>query len=236
MYIMNTYIFMWVYIYIYSNIYINMYIYVFKYMHMNIYIYTRIYIHMYVCIYSYTCMYTHIYICIYIYLYICIYIYIYMYMYTCIYVYIHVYIYIYINTYIYKYIYTYIRMYINTQTNTNKSYNRANTGLIKLPRIRAPPSSFIARYLNTQPRTDMGWLRLAGSFTLQVSFAEYSLFYRALLQKRPIILRSLLTVAPPYLNTQPKTTKTSTSAQILDKSSSHPYEPPPLILNWMIPQ
>ena len=27
---------------------------------------------------------------------------------------------------------------------------------------------------------------------LHVSFAEYSLFYRALLQKRPIILRSLL--------------------------------------------
>jgi len=32
------------------------------------------------------------------------------------------------------------------------------------------------------------------------SFAEYSLFYRALLQKRPIILRSLLTVAAPYEN------------------------------------
>ena len=31
-----------------------------------------------------------------------------------------------------------------------------------------------------------------------VSFAEYRLFYRALLQKRPIILRSLLVVATPY--------------------------------------
>ena len=30
------------------------------------------------------------------------------------------------------------------------------------------------------------------SLILQVSFAEYSLFYRALLQKRPIILRNLL--------------------------------------------
>jgi len=29
----------------------------------------------------------------------------------------------------------------------------------------------------------------------QVSFAEYHLFYRALLQKRPMILRSLLIVA-----------------------------------------
>ena len=32
------------------------------------------------------------------------------------------------------------------------------------------------------------------------SFAEYNLFYRALLQKRPIILRSLLIVATPYLD------------------------------------
>jgi len=44
----------------------------------------------------------------------------------------------------------------------------------------------------------MGWLTLGGSFRLLVSFAEYSLFYRALLQKRPIILRSLLIVVAPY--------------------------------------
>jgi len=45
----------------------------------------------------------------------------------------------------------------------------------------------------------MGWLRLVGSLKLQVSFAEYRLFYRALLQKRPVILRSLLIVATPYV-------------------------------------
>jgi len=45
----------------------------------------------------------------------------------------------------------------------------------------------------------MEWLRLVGSLKLQVSFAEYSLFYRALLQKRPIILRSLLVEANPYI-------------------------------------
>ena len=45
---------------------------------------------------------------------------------------------------------------------------------------------------------DMGWLRLVGSLKLQVSLAEYHLFYRALLQKRPIILRSLLVKANPY--------------------------------------
>jgi len=43
----------------------------------------------------------------------------------------------------------------------------------------------------------MGWLRLVGSLKIQVSFTEYHLFYRALLQKRPIILRSLLTEATP---------------------------------------
>jgi len=33
----------------------------------------------------------------------------------------------------------------------------------------------------------MGWLRLVGSSKLQVSSAEYRLFYRDFLQKRPII-------------------------------------------------
>jgi len=42
---------------------------------------------------------------------------------------------------------------------------------------------------------DRRWLRLVGSLKLQISFAEYTLFYRALLQKRPIILGSLLIVA-----------------------------------------
>jgi len=46
--------------------------------------------------------------------------------------------------------------------------------------------------------TDIGWLRLVGSLKLQVSFAEYRLFYRALLQKRPMFLRSPLIVATPY--------------------------------------
>jgi len=46
--------------------------------------------------------------------------------------------------------------------------------------------------------TTMGWLRLVGSIESQVSFAEYCLCYRALLQKRPIILSILLTKATPY--------------------------------------
>jgi len=46
-------------------------------------------------------------------------------------------------------------------------------------------------------KTHMGWLRLVGSIKLQVSCTEYSLFYRALLQKRPIILSILLTEVAP---------------------------------------
>jgi len=38
----------------------------------------------------------------------------------------------------------------------------------------------------------MGWLQIVGSLKLWVSFAEYRLFYRALLQKRPMFFRSLL--------------------------------------------
>jgi len=41
-------------------------------------------------------------------------------------------------------------------------------------------------------------LRLVGSLKLQVSFAACSLFYRALLQKRPMILSGLLLGATPY--------------------------------------
>ena len=43
----------------------------------------------------------------------------------------------------------------------------------------------------------MGWLPTVGSFKLQVFSAEFSLFYRAVLQKRPIISRSLLIVSTP---------------------------------------
>jgi len=35
----------------------------------------------------------------------------------------------------------------------------------------------------------MRWLQLVGSLKLSVSFAQYRLFYRALLQKRPVILK-----------------------------------------------
>jgi len=51
--------------------------------------------------------------------------------------------------------------------------------------------------LVTLQMSHIGWLRLVGSLKLSVSFAEYRLFCRALLQKRPIIW-SLPIVATPY--------------------------------------
>jgi len=45
---------------------------------------------------------------------------------------------------------------------------------------------------------DMGWLRLVGSLELKVSFSKEPYKKDDILQKRPIILRSLLVVATPY--------------------------------------
>ena len=42
----------------------------------------------------------------------------------------------------------------------------------------------------------MGWLRLVGSLKLQVSFAEYRLFYRFLV--RSLLVTKVLVAATPY--------------------------------------
>ena len=49
-----------------------------------------------------------------------------------------------------------------------------------------------------QVYNDMGWLQLVGSLKFQVSFAKEPCKRGDILQKRPIILRSLLIVATPY--------------------------------------
>jgi len=46
----------------------------------------------------------------------------------------------------------------------------------------------------------MGWLRLVGSLKWQVSFAKEPYKRDDILQKRPMILRSLLIIATPYLH------------------------------------
>jgi len=46
----------------------------------------------------------------------------------------------------------------------------------------------------------MGWLQLVGLIKLYVSFAKETYKRNDILQKRPIILSILLTVATPYAN------------------------------------
>jgi len=53
-------------------------------------------------------------------------------------------------------------------------------------------------YVFREPTNRAGWLWLVGSFETQVAFAEYCLFYRAPLQKRPMFVGSLLIVATQY--------------------------------------
>ena len=50
---------------------------------------------------------------------------------------------------------------------------------------------------NVQDTADMGWLRLSGSLKWKVSFANEPYKWDDILQKRPMILRSLLIGATP---------------------------------------
>jgi len=61
---------------------------------------------------------------------------------------------------------------------------------------------------NDDSDVDMGWLRSVGSSKLYIFFAEYHLFYRALLQRRPIISRSPRIVATPYVDRTYSTPRT----------------------------
>jgi len=54
-----------------------------------------------------------------------------------------------------------------------------------------------ANLIVATPQCIMSRERLLGSLKLYVSITEYNLFHRAVLQKRPIILRSLAIVATP---------------------------------------
>jgi len=58
----------------------------------------------------------------------------------------------------------------------------------------------------------MGWLRLVGSLKLQVSFAKEPCKRDYILQKRPLILRSLVIVSTPYCNIDARLSNVSRSA------------------------
>ena len=59
---------------------------------------------------------------------------------------------------------------------------------VRAPLRSVPSSHFSGRISHIgKSLLNMGWLTLVGSIKLYVSFAEYHLFYRAPLQKKPTI-------------------------------------------------
>jgi len=77
-----------------------------------------------------------------------------------------------------------------------------------LPKLQFPnPQTLDTKppILNPNPQTPltMGWLRLVGSLKLQVSVAKELYKRDDILQKKPMILRSLLIVAIPYEHMPP---------------------------------
>ena len=98
------------------------------------------------------------------------------YIYVCIHVYIYMYIYLYICIHIYIHACTYVHidMYTHVYMYTYKQKH----------------------FLEDNAR-DMRWLRVVGSLKVQVSFAKEPQKRDNILQKRPVILRSLLIVATP---------------------------------------
>jgi len=73
-------------------------------------------------------------------------------------------------------------------------------GMMLLQIPTATRESCVAAAQNTQ-WTSLGWLRLVSSLKLQDSVAKEPYKRDNILQKRPIILRSLLIVATPYRDT-----------------------------------
>ena len=146
---------------------------------------------MYTCIF--VCWCTYVYMPIYIY--ICMYVYMYMCVHMCVCAYTNIHAYRYISTCMYIYIYMYLQMYTYTHNKAHtKHSNSAPTAA--LPAEMCPALSSLALLPKLKDLRFFGQcvvlsLRLVGSWRLYVSFAECSLFYRALLQKRLIILLSV---------------------------------------------
>jgi len=121
----------------------------------------------------------------YIYTYMCIYIY--TYIYICIYTYIYIYVYVCIHINILR---TFLHLHVANAQKQNHfcccrppSRMQSTSGALRKNRF---DPLFAIHFLDEARVT---W-SARYSLKLYVSFAEYHLFYRALLQKRPIILRS----------------------------------------------
>jgi len=145
-----------------------------------------------------------------------IHIYIYTQKYASVHVQIHILEYTYINVciyqqipwlYIFKFIHTY--MYICTAVSLKLPGDLAEEIANKPPtitiwfRVRASAKRIYSHimYIYTGKHWHLGCIWSVGSIKSSVSIAKYCLFYRALLQKRPVTSSVLLTKATPYHNT-----------------------------------
>jgi len=179
-------------IYIYTNMYTYTYIYVCICVTWLMYTYT--YISGVQCVYIYTNMYTYTYIYVYIYAFtcgrmkhiqICVHIHMKVYIYIHICIYISVYVYIFL-THAFIYSTRRIDIYVTWLTCDMTHLWHDSPDVWHKQRDKYPHDALIYMWHNAMTQ----W---------HVSLAEYSLFYRALLQKRAIILRSLLIIATPYV-------------------------------------
>jgi len=131
------------------------------------------------------------------------YIYIYIHMYIIIYICTYIYTFIHIEIYICAYIYIihtciYMHMYTYLHTCIHVCIPWA-AGLDQTQREAADRQSVVSRApAQTCAPAGMKCLPLVGSLKLPVYFADYHLCYTALLQKKRIILRSLLVIATAY--------------------------------------
>jgi len=129
------------------------------------------------------CGFTYIYICIFIYIRTCVYIYIHKYLYVCVYI------------CIYIYVCTNCLAVSITNFTTQKS-----TALCPLD-FRGMNAMYECNAVSDEssPHCSVRHTAMVGALKSQISIAEYRLFYRALLQKRPMILSILVTKATPLL-------------------------------------
>ena len=196
------------------------------YMYIHIYTYVSICVYLYICIYSYIYIYKYVYIHIHIYIHVHIYVYTYLYTYVSICVHVCMYAHICIHNQrmqVYEWFVLQVVIFECMWTGFSgvREWDRCVLrGCQRCARNQKNHSERTqisgrqtARQIDRQGQIDrqtnrptdrqtgrwidMGWLQLVGSLKLQVSFAEYRLFYRDLLQKRPIILRSLVIIATP---------------------------------------
>ena len=176
-----TCIFKHIYVYTHIHTYIHVYIHI----QINICIHTYTYIYTCIHTYSYTYMYTHIYIHIHMYTYIFIWI--------CVYTHIHTYIHIYVYAYIYN-----TRSGFPSGTSRGKKERlfllaRTHNSLIQLLGVAPNKHTHVYIYRHVFPH--MGCLRFVGSLKSLVSCAKEPCKRDYILQKKPIILMSLVFVA-----------------------------------------